>query len=57
MAAQPAKGTNRTDSQTPEKDDPERTSISSDGPGLTHPLVGNEQLWRGTRPHDNYEVG
>ncbi|QRW04072.1 major facilitator superfamily transporter [Ceratobasidium sp. AG-Ba] len=45
----------RAGSRSPEKSDPERVSISSDDAGLSHPLVGNEELWRSTRPHDNYE--
>ncbi|ELU40778.1 MFS transporter [Rhizoctonia solani AG-1 IA] len=56
MASSSEKVANIAVSGAPEKSDPERTSISSDDPGLTQPLVGNEELWRGTRPHDNYEV-
>jgi hypothetical protein len=56
MASSSEKVTNTAGSATPEKSDPERTSIFSDAPVLTQPLVGNEELWRGTRPHDNYEV-
>ncbi|QRW18050.1 major facilitator superfamily transporter [Rhizoctonia solani] len=55
MASSSEKVANIAVSGAPEKSDPERTSISSDDPGLTQPLVGNEELWRGTRPHDNYE--
>ncbi|KAB5596196.1 transport protein [Ceratobasidium theobromae] len=51
----PQNVTNHVGSGTLEKSDPERTSISSDDAGLSHPLVGNEELWRSTRPHDNYE--
>ncbi|KAG8763653.1 hypothetical protein FRC11_014630 [Ceratobasidium sp. 423] len=56
MASLSEKVTNHAGSGTPEKDDPERTSIPGDDAGLTQPLVGNEELWRSTRPHDNYEA-
>ncbi|KAF8604221.1 putative MFS transporter [Ceratobasidium sp. AG-I] len=55
MSTQPEKATDHTGSPTFEKSDPERTSISSENAGVAQPLVGNEELWRSTRPHDNYE--
>lgn len=56
MTARPEKIANRKGSLTLEKGDAERTSISSEDAGINQPLVGNEELWRSTRPHDNYEV-
>jgi hypothetical protein len=57
MTALPQKVADRSGPVALKKNDLEQTSISSDDAGLTQPLVGNEELWRGTRPHDNYEVG